>query len=72
MGITDGKILFRCGISEAIEVITFSTRYYNNRIFYDCFNNPFPDHGGIPGFNIPLINIDDSTRPYKNACIPLI
>ena len=42
MGITDWKLLFCHVISDKIKDNTFSTREYNGRIVYDCFNNNFP------------------------------
>ena len=67
MGIIDGKILFCHGISEGGEGKKFSTREYNDRMVYECFNNTIPYHGGSPALNLPTIIIDDSPRPYKRA-----
>ena len=55
MEITDGKILYCYDISEGSEDKKVLMVDYNNRTFYDCFNNPFPDHGVSPTFNLPLI-----------------
>ena len=45
----------------------FSTREYNNRTVYDCFNNLFPAGYSSPNLNIPPITIDDRTQPDKIA-----
>ena len=40
-------------------------REYNNRTFYDFFNDPFPYDFGSPDLNLLLIDIDDIPRPDK-------
>ena len=67
MGIIDGKILLYNGISEQIKDNKITTRDYNNRTVYDCFNNPFPSDYGSPYLNLTPIRIDDSTHPDKRA-----
>ena len=67
MVITDGKILFRHGISEESLDKKISTGDYETRTVYDWFNNPFTAYFGSPGLNIPPITIDDIPRPYKRA-----
>ena len=46
----------------------FSTREYNNRMFYDLFNNLFTADFGIPVLNLPVITIDDITCLNKRDC----
>ena len=41
---------------------------YNNRTYYDCFDNPFTDYFGSPDLNIYPITIDDRPHPHKIAC----
>ena len=67
-GITDGKLLFCHGVSEGNLYNRILTREYNNRKFYDCFNNILPDDFGSPGLNLPPIIIDDIPHPNKRAC----
>ena len=57
MGITDRDTLLCHGISEGIVDKKFSIREYNNRMFYECFNNPFPDNFFSPALNLPPISI---------------
>ena len=40
-------------------------REYNDRKFYDWFNEPFSIYCGSPDLNLPHIPIDDSPRPNK-------
>ena len=67
MGIIDRKILFCHGISDRIEDKKTSMIKYNDRKFYDCFINTFPDGFGSPALNIPLITIDEIPQPDKRA-----
>ena len=48
MGITDGELLLCHGFSEGNVDKKISTRKYNNRTFYDCFNNTFTADFGSP------------------------
>ena len=41
MGITDGELLYCHGVAEGNTDKKISTLEYNNRTFYDCFNNTF-------------------------------
>ena len=71
VSITDEKFIFCHGISEWSVDKKNSTRNYNNRKVYDCFNNPFPVDFGKPYLNLPPIIIDD--RPHLNKrdrCTP--
>ena len=63
-GVTAGNILFCHGISEVSLERIFLTIEYNNRTFYECFNNPFPDYAGIPSLNLTPICVYD--RPYPD------
>ena len=67
MGITDGKLLYCHGVAERNEEKKISTLEYNNRTFYDCFNNPFTADCGSPAMYLPPINIDDRPPPHKRA-----
>ena len=40
---------------------------YNNRMVYDCFNDPFPAVFGFLALNLPPITIDDRPHPHKRA-----
>ena len=40
---------------------------YNDRKFYDCFNNTFLVYFGSPALNIYPIPIDDSSHPNKRS-----
>ena len=40
---------------------------YNDRKFYDCFNNPFQVDCGSPDLNLPPIPIDNSYIPNKTS-----
>ena len=66
-GIKNGKILSCHSISEGSEDNKISTRGYNERTVYDCFNNPFPDDCGSPYLNLPPITIYDIPHPDKIA-----
>ena len=48
MGITYWKLLFCHVISEQSKENKFSTREYNSRTVYDCFNKKFPVDFGSP------------------------
>ena len=72
MGITDEKISIFHGILEWSKDKKCSTRYYNDRMVYDCFNNPFLDHGGRPALNPSPITIKDIPLRDKLPDIPLI
>ena len=50
IGITYGNLLLYHEISEGSMENKISTREYNNRAFYDCFNNPFPADCGSTYF----------------------
>ena len=65
MVIADGKLLFCHVISEESVDKQISTREYNNRAVYDCFNNTFTDDFGIPALNLPPITIYDRPHPHK-------
>ena len=67
MGITYGKLLLCHGISQESEDNTISTKEYNNRTVYDCFNNPFTDNFGSTILNLPPRTIDDRTCMHKRA-----
>ena len=67
MGITDGKLLFFLGVSEENMDNKISTKEYNNRTFYDCFNNPFTADFGILALNLPPITIGDRPSSQKRA-----
>ena len=45
----------------------YSTRQYNNRTVYDCFNNTFPSYCAIPDLNLPPITIYDRPLMDKQA-----
>ena len=68
MGIIDWKLLFYNGISEGIVDKKISTREYNNREIYNCFNHLFPDDFGRPALNVPPVIVDDIPHPTKRAC----
>ena len=57
MGITDGNILFCHGILEESVDNKTSTKDYNNRTVYDCFNNIFTANF-FSDLNLPHITID--------------
>ena len=59
MGITDGKILYYHGVAQGNEDKKISTLEYNNRIVYECLNNPFTADCGSPAMHLPPITIDD-------------
>ena len=40
---------------------------YNDRMFYNCFNNLFLDYCGSPDLDLPPITISDRPCPYKRA-----
>ena len=65
MGITYGKLLFCRCITEVSGDKNISTKDYNNRTVYECFNNPFPADCAIPALNLPPITIDDRPRLHK-------
>ena len=67
MGIANGKLLLCHGILQDSEYKTISTKEYNNRTVYDCFNNISTSNFGIPDLNLPPITIDDIPRPHKRA-----
>ena len=67
MGITDGKLLYCHSDVEGNFYKKISTLEYNNRMVYDCFNNPFTDEFGSPALNLPTITIDDWPRLHKRA-----
>ena len=64
-GITDGKLPLCHRISEESVGKKISTREYNNRTFYDCFNNNFTADFDIPALNLLTITIDDRTCLHK-------
>ena len=68
MGITDGKLLLCHGISEGSVEKKVSTRDLKIRTVYDWLNNTFPDDCVIPDLNLPPINIEYRTLPYKILC----
>ena len=59
MCITYGKLLYCHGVAEGNKDKKISTLEYNNRKFYDCFNNPFTADCVSPAMNLPPITIDD-------------
>ena len=65
IGITDGNILFYCGILELIGYRKFSMREFNYRIVYELFKDPFPVGCGSPDLNLPPVSIDDSSGLNK-------
>ena len=67
MSISDGKLLFCHGISEGNLDKNISTREYNNRTVYDCFNNTFTADFGTPYLNLPPMTIDDRPSPHERA-----
>ena len=67
MGITYGELLFCHGNSEGNVDKKISTREYNNRMVYDCFNNPFTADSVSPDFNLIPITVDDILIWYKTA-----
>ena len=67
VGVTYRKLLFCHGVSEGNMEKKNSTREYNNRTVYECFNNTFPADFGSSSLNIPPINIDDRPRTHKIA-----
>ena len=42
-------------------------REYNDRKFYDFFNNPFPFYCGSPDLNLSPMPMGDSPHPNKRA-----
>ena len=72
MEMIDGNHPFYHGISEASVDNKNPTREYNNRMVYECFNNPFSADCGRPDLNIHPIRIDDRPHPNKIADIPQI
>ena len=71
MGITYGKLIYCRGVAEVNVDKKISTLDYNNRKFYDCFNNPFTYEFGIPDLHLPTITIDDIAHPHKiSQCTP--
>ena len=67
MGIKYGKLLFHHIILERSEDKKISTREYNDRTVYDCFNNYFTADCGSPDLNLHPITIDDRPRPHKRS-----
>ena len=67
VGITYGKLIFCHGISQESDYKTISTKYYNNRKVYYCFNNIFTADFGSPDLNLPPITIDDRPCPHTIA-----
>ena len=65
MSIKDGKLIFFHGVSEGNVDKKIPTIEYNNRMVYDCFNNPFTAGFGIPALDIPPINIYNRPHPHK-------
>ena len=51
-GTPDGILLFCHRILEGSVEKTISTRKYNIRTVYDCFDNTFPYNWVIPDFNM--------------------
>ena len=72
MGIADGKLLYYHGVAEGNVDKTISTLEYNNRMFYDCFNNPFTADCGIPAMHLPTITIDDRPPRVRDPDMPQI
>ena len=71
MSIKDGNLLFCNIISQESEDKNISTKEYNNRTVYDCFNSSFTADFGSPFLNLLPINIDDIPLLYKRArCTP--
>ena len=67
MGITDGKLVLCCGVSEQSRDKKLLMREYNSRTVYDCFKNSFPVDFGIPDLNLPPMPIDNSPHLNKRA-----
>ena len=67
MCITDWKLLLYHVISEVNVDKKISTRYYNNIMVYDLFNNTFTSDCGIPYLNPPPITIYYRSSPHKRA-----
>ena len=67
MGISDGKLLYCHSVAEGNVDKKISTLDYNNRTFYDWFNNPFTSDFGSPDLHLPPITIDNRPRLHKRA-----
>ena len=67
MGIINGKLLFYHGISNASDGKNLSTKEYNEKTVYDCFNNTFTSNFVITALNLPPITIDDRPHPHKRS-----
>ena len=44
-----------------------STKEYNIRTVYECFDDSFTDDFGIPALNLPQITIDNIPCSHKRA-----
>ena len=67
MGIIYANILLFNGISWGNRDNKITMRGYNDRIVFDCFNDPFPNKCGISALNLPPVTIDDSPHPKKTS-----
>ena len=67
MGITDGNIIYSHGVSEGNVNRKISTLDYNNRTFYECFDDLFKDDFISRDLNIPRITFNYRPRPHKRA-----
>ena len=65
MGITDGKLLYWCGVIERNVDNKISTLEYNNRTVYECFNNTFTADYGSPDMHLPPITVNDRLTPPR-------
>ena len=67
MGITYRKLLLCHGSSEGSVGKQILIKDYNNKTFYECFDNQFPGDCGSPALNIPPITVYDRHRSHKRA-----
>ena len=67
MGVINGKLLLCHSVSQESGEKNISTKEYNNRKVYECFNNPFTDYFGAPDLNLPAITIFDRHRSHKKV-----
>ena len=70
--IKDSNLLFCHVISEESMDKNISTREYNTRTVYECFNKYFTADFGNPDLNLPTITIGDRPRQNKYPAIPQI
>ena len=65
MSIIYGKLLLRHVVSEGKFDRKITTREYNNRTVYYCFNNSFASDFGHPALKLFTITIDDRPSLHK-------